>query len=311
MGRDIVTKTNTLIQASYSLSANEIKLIGLAIVDSRESGLGLNATSHLTISATTFADKFNIDPKFAYDILKNACNTLFERQATYEDIDPKTGKVRKNKTRWVQKVAYVEGAGHVQLIFAADVLPMITYIDGRIDGYTSYFLDEISGLKSAYAIRLFELLMQWKTTYQTPLITVEKFRELVGVAVTEYPLMSDFKKRVVDLAVTQINDHTDFTVTYEQKKTGVKVTGFIFKFKNKNSVIEHRKISKPTTSKNISAFIGLELVLFKEITSNYPEITEKYVRDYAEQSGVDLVQALQKIKTDYKTVEEFSLENTD
>jgi plasmid replication initiation protein len=308
MGRDIVTKTNTLIQASYSLSANEIKLIGLAIVDSRESGLGLNATSHLTISATTFADKFNIDPKFAYDILKNACNTLFERQATYEDIDPETGKVRKNKTRWVQKVAYVEGAGHVQLIFAADVLPMITYIDGRIDGYTSYFLDEIAGLKSAYAIRLFELLMQWKTTQQTPLITVEKFRELVGVAATEYPLMSDFKKRVVDLAVSQINDHTDFTVAYEQKKTGRAITGFIFKFKEKKPAIEQ---SKPKPAKSISTLAGLELVLFKEITSNHPEITEKYVRDYAEQSGIDLVQALQKIKADYKAAEEFSLEKTD
>lgn len=52
-------------------------------------------------------------------------------------------------------------------------------------------------------------------------------------------------------------------------------------------------------------------MLFKEITVNHPEITEKYVRDYAEQSGFVMVQALQKIKADYKAAEEFSLEKTD
>jgi uncharacterized protein YktA (UPF0223 family) len=65
------------------------------------------------------------------------------------------------------------------------------------------------------------------------------------------------------------------------------------------------------TPKNISTLAGYELELFKEITANQPEKTEKYVREYAEQSGVDLLQALQKIKADYKAAEEFSLEKTD
>lgn len=258
MSKDIVTKTNTLIQASYSLSANEIKLIGLAIVDSRESGLGLNADSSLTISAANFAKRFNIQEHTAYEVLKTASKSLFDRQATYEDIHPETGKVRKNLTRWVSSISYVEGAGLIQLTFAPQVIPMITYIDGRVEGYTSYLLDEISGLKSAYAIRLFELLMQWKTTQQTPPITVDKFRELVGVTATEYPLMSDFKKRVLDLAVKQINENTDFIVTYDQKKTGVKVTGFIFKFKEKKPVIEHKEPKPSKGSKSKNPFKGVE-----------------------------------------------------
>lgn len=291
MSRDIVTKTNTLIQASYSLSVNEIKLIALAIVDSRESGLGLNATSHLTITAQRFAEKFGIESKFAYDILKNAANTLFERQASYDDVDPATGKTRKNKTRWVQKVSYVEGAGAVQFVFAADVLPMITYIDGRIDGYTTYFLDEISGLKSAYAIRLFELLMQWKHTLKTPLISIEKFRELVGVSAGEYASsMVNFKRRVLDLAVNQINENTDFTVEYEQHKTGVKVTGFVFKFKAKKPAIEEKKKPKPNKPQEI-------------------EITDDFVSKHA-LPGESWEQARTRLKNEAKTGK-FSLSPTD
>jgi plasmid replication initiation protein len=252
--RDMVTKTNPLIQASYSLSANEIKLIGLAIVSARETGLGITAEKPLTIAATDFALKFGVTNDTAYEVLKSSIKTLFDRQATYEDIHPETGKPRKNLTRWVSKVSYVEGAGLVQLIFAPDILPMITYIDGRIDGYTSYFLDEISGLKSAYAIRLFEILMQWKTTKETPMITVEQFRGQMGVMGDEYRLIADFKKCVIDVAMKQINKSTDFTVTYEQKKTGRTITGFIFRFKDKKPALGH---SKPKQTKGSNPLSGV------------------------------------------------------
>jgi plasmid replication initiation protein len=249
MKRDVVTKTNQLVQASYSLSANEMKLIGLAIVHTRETGLGISADKPLTIAALDFAAKFNVDENTAYDVLKMACKNLFDRQATYEDIHPETGRLRKNLTRWVSSIAYIEGAGLVQFTFAPQVIPMIAYIDGRVDGYTSYFLDEIAGLKSSYAIRLFEILMQWSTTKQTPIIPIAEFRDLMGVLGGEYQQMTDFKKRVLDLAVNQINENTDFTVTYEQKKTGVKVTGFAFKFKEKKPVIDHKEPKKMKLTK--------------------------------------------------------------
>jgi plasmid replication initiation protein len=127
----------------------------------------------------------------------------------------------------------------------------------------------------------------------------------------KYDRIFDLKKRVVDVALEQINQHTDYTVTYEQVKRGRTVHALKFFFVPKKPVIEHKKVSKPKPPRNISALAGFESVLFKEITVNHPEITEKYVRDYAEQSGFVMVQALQKIKADYKAAEEFSLEKTD
>lgn len=46
--------------------------------------------------------------------------------------------------------------------------------------------------------------------------------------------MSDFKKRVLDTSLEQINEHTDILAEYEQHKQGRTITGFTFKFKQKN-----------------------------------------------------------------------------
>ena len=39
--------------------------------------------------------------------------------------------------------------------------------------------------------------------------------------------------RVIELALKQINEHTDITATYEQHKKGRVIIGFSFKFKHK------------------------------------------------------------------------------
>ena len=53
--------------------------------------------------------------------------------------------------------------------------------------------------------------------------------------------MHDFKKRVLDPAIKNVNEHTDITVKAEQHKTGRTITGFSFKFKQK----QQPKIEKP------------------------------------------------------------------
>ena len=58
-------------------------------------------------------------------------------------------------------------------------------------------------------------------------------RGKLGVENNEYEMMSDFKKRVLDIAINQINEHTDITVTYEQHKAGRVITGFTFSLKQK------------------------------------------------------------------------------
>jgi plasmid replication initiation protein len=305
---ELVVKSNALIQASYTLGLVEQRLILMSIVQARETGFGITAESILEIRAQDYADLFNVTKQTAYEALSDAVETLFNRRATVDVYDKKRDRTRPMAVRWVTAMAYEQGEGSITLRFGHEVVPEITRLE---ENFTSYELEQVAGLKSAYAVRLYEMLIQWRSAGKTPVFEISHFRNQLGLGVSEYPTMGNFKARVLDAAVKQINEHTDIKATYEQHKTGRTITGFSFKFKQKSKPIEQEKLSKPNPPKNISTLAGLELVLFKEITTNHPEITEKYVRDYAEQSGIDVVQALQKIKADYKAAEEFSLEKTD
>ena len=53
--------------------------------------------------------------------------------------------------------------------------------------------------------------------------------------------MNNFKSRVLEPAIKQINEHTDITVKVEQHKKGRTISGFSFKFKQK----QQPKIEKP------------------------------------------------------------------
>ena len=50
--------------------------------------------------------------------------------------------------------------------------------------------------------------------------------------------MTDFKKRVLDLGIEQINEHTDITAKYKQIKKGREIVGFEFSFKEKSKPID-------------------------------------------------------------------------
>ena len=57
---------------------------------------------------------------------------------------------------------------------------------------------------------------------------LQEFRGQLGVEDDEYKAMSNFKIRVLDLAVEEINEKSDLNINYTQKKKGRKIIGFTF-----------------------------------------------------------------------------------
>lgn len=236
----IVAKDNALINASYNLTLVEQRLILLAIFEARQSKKGINANDPLTVYASSYSGLFGGgDRDIGYKALKNACNTLFERQFSYQQLNEK-GQVENYRSRWVSVIGYVEGEAAVKMIFAPPVIPLITELEKH---FTSYDLEQVANLSSAYAVRLYELLIAWRSTGETPVFELEDFRNKLGVAVGEYSTMSNFKSYVLDLAINQINEHTDISAEYEQHKRGRTITGFSFTFTQKSFT------KKPETAK--------------------------------------------------------------
>jgi plasmid replication initiation protein len=247
---DLIVKDNALMNASYNLALVEQRLILLAIIEARESGKGINANDPLTVHAESYISHFRVEKHTAYQALKDACKDLFARQFSYQE---KRGRGRINITsRWVSQIGYMDDMATVELIFAPAVVPLITRLEEQ---FTQYDIEQISSLSSAYAVRLYELLICWRSTGKTPVIALDEFRKRLGVLDTEYTRTDNLKIRVIEQAIKQINQHTDITATYEQHKAGRLITGFSFKFKSKTTA-KAAKPSKNASNELTDAFVS-------------------------------------------------------
>lgn len=227
---ELVVKSNRLIDASYRLGMNEQRIILYAICRCREEQKGLFPDLPVTITAEAFVKQFpSVDKSNVYGQLKEAMNSLYNRSVTIHDADPATKKARVRETRWISEKAYIDGAGHVQIVFTPEVIKYITRLETE---FTSYQLEKVGNMTSAYAVRIYELLAQHREIGNRTL-NMAWLRETLHIAPDEYKLTTNFVRKVIDVAVDQINKHSDLTVSYKSVKTGRAITDFAFKIKDK------------------------------------------------------------------------------
>jgi plasmid replication initiation protein len=153
-GNAIITKANALIEASYNLTLNEQRII-LACAAKLDGRKPMPRDAVFVLSVEEFIDLFGSDPKNAYAEMEEAATKLYER-----DIRRIEGTTRK-RLRWVYMAEYKKGEGKVRLGFSPEIAPYLTMLHKR---FTSYKLEDVASLRSAYAIRLFEMLVQFSET---------------------------------------------------------------------------------------------------------------------------------------------------
>ena len=215
-----VNRSNNLVQASYYLTLNEKRLIEACIAKvSTKNGI----PDRIEITAEEFCTAFPaIKPNESYKALKLATSELYERSVKImgeklgEEID----------FRWIDaKVRYSDDEAKVSISFTKWVKPYLSELQG---GYTTYRLLDIGRLKSAHAIRLYELLMR----YQDTGFRVDKLsdlKEYFGIA-DKYSEWYEFNRWVLKPSVKNINESSNWKVTYSTKKKGRKIDLVAFKF---------------------------------------------------------------------------------
>lgn len=232
MKNDLVIKSNTLVEACFNLSLTEYRILHVAFTElaEYESDKGLFHTREFRVYAKDYSKLFNTDESDAYKVLRDASERLFNRYFTYDRVYQKPDFIECVKSRWVQKISYADTQGYIKFQLADDVFSMIGQLK---DCFTRYRLSKTAQLTSVYAIRLYEMMIQWQSTKVVPVIELNTLRERLAIEEHEYPRVYDFKNRVLDPAIKQINKYTDITVSYEQHKQGRIISGFSFKFKQK------------------------------------------------------------------------------
>lgn len=92
----------------------------------------------------------------------------------------------------------------------------------------------LSKFKSSYGLALYENCIRYQSLPQTPWFTLDVFRKLMGVFDDKYPVFKDFKKRVLNIAMEEVNEHSSMILTPEIKRQNQQVTSIRFKLKSKS-----------------------------------------------------------------------------
>ena len=272
MSKDLVVKTNRLNQAFQVLTLAELHIVQLAIVDARETGTGLSTNTPLRIDAKRYAEVFNTTRQNAYQRMKEAEETLFNRRFSFYD---ESGKLI--KSRWIQQVRYLDDEGAIELVLTLAVVQGISRIDGVKEFFTQYLLSQTAQLNSVYSARLYELLIQWRSTGKVPIIDLGDFREQLGIGINEYQRMHHFKARVLEPAIKEINEKTDIKAEYEQHKKGRVISGFSFKFKKKPQPKSEKSLDSKRDPNTPDLFIKMtdaQRHLFANKMSEMPEMSK-------------------------------------
>ena len=271
---DLVIKSNTLIEACFNLSLTEYRILQIAFTElsEYESDKGLFHTREFKVYAQDYSKIFNIDESNAYGLLREASERMFNRYFTYDRVYQKPDFIESVKSRWVQKISYADTQGYIKFQLADDVFTMIGQLK---DCFTRYKLSKTAQLTSVYAIRFYEMMIQWQSTKIVPIIELSTLRERLAIEEHEYPRIYDFKKYVLEPAIKQINKHTDITVSYEQHKQGRVITGFSFKFKQKKDDKPKLAFQRdPNTSDFFIKMTDAQRHLFANKMSEMPEMSK-------------------------------------
>ena len=257
-----ITKSNSIVNASYRLSLNEMRILlyGLSKINPMSDELPLLQR----IRVKDLAEFYCIGEKDRgsfYDDIKHALvNKFWEREFSY--FDEKRGAVVKR--RWLIEVEYGAKDGSLACHYNPLIKDQLQNLSKR---FTSYFLSNVANMKSAYSMRIYEISIMHlnasavqKTVFTK---TIKDLKYYLDVG-DKYKRMHNFKARVLEPSKKEINKHSDIKINYEVIKQGKSPYEIKFTVTRKKETRQPLKISLSAIeeAQNINAKFGSILDIY-------------------------------------------------
>ena len=227
--RPMIYQANPLIEARKPMNGLEMKLFMLALQD---------VNPHISVNDKFYDTEFqetHIPPAELKRIMGNgayltrlqeACDSITTRNVCVKESDDKFAYYS------LFSFARYERRDGLRIKFNVEMRDFILSIFESGYPYTKINMKQIFYLSSAYAMRLLELMLQYQGMKRNNLIKrtiyLDELRFMMNIEEGQYVRINDFKRKVIDVSIKEINNSTQYSIWYETEKEGRKIIGYTF-----------------------------------------------------------------------------------
>jgi len=216
-----LTEHNDLITAHYDMSAPEQDIFSLVLAQMKKED-PLDQRYHVSIKEIEALARKRVD----YTKIGGVAKKLVSRVCTIirDNGDPLY-------VGMVSDAEHIRGTGHFKIGVSPQIRP---YLFDLKKNFTRYQLQMFGPLRSKYSKRIYKMLSQFKKTGILR-ISVEELKmrlKLLDPKTGKEVFANDWaglKRKVLEVAQREINEHTDIRCNYEAHKTERKFTHLEFK----------------------------------------------------------------------------------
>lgn len=217
-----VVKSNYLIEARYRLSLQESHVILWLLTQIKPEDEDFKEHR---LKIDEFAKMVGLQVKGQYSELQKITESLMKR--VLKIVIPETGDLL--QVSWLSSALYKKRQGCVILSFDPKLKPYLLQL--RIHFTKIDIVDNLK-LRSIYAVRVFELLIQYLAIGNRT-IRLDDIRSFCGIEDKEYKKYFDLKRYVIESAKEEINAKTEYEISYKEIKESRKVAAIEWTIKKK------------------------------------------------------------------------------
>lgn len=202
-----IRQHNALTNARYEYSELQLDLFFFLVSKLRKEQK--NTTYELNIRELSELTGKKYNASYLHKATADMGSRVFEvfTEKTYEQL-------------WMfQRVKYLLGQGIIEIKLTEDILP---YLFDLKENFTSYELASALRLTSKYAKRIYQLCSQWKDKGETRKYDLQEFKKMLGLLDEKgngkIKQIGQLREKVLDVAVKQINEHTELHISYSLEK---------------------------------------------------------------------------------------------
>lgn len=208
-----VMQSNTLIEARQvePLTKNEQKLIltMISLIEPTDEDF-----KKYEIPVRELANLFGLSENnnWVYQKIKTVLKDIMKKTV---ELPSAENSLDYTLVNWFTTADYVSEEGKVKISFSPAFRPYLLQLKSA---YTVYQLSNILNLSSAYSIRLYELMKMYEKigVFETDHETLRVYIGAVNKTSAKY---YEFKRKVLEKALEELNETTELDITFEEVKS--------------------------------------------------------------------------------------------